>query len=117
MDAYVLVFYSSFWENVVMSQGEERTANQRGRPSIEYPSPLDVVDIGGQEFQVSAIVQTGDPTRDAYIVKNTTTGETRRILGARFRRQTMRDPGVGDVLHRDEGVKVTGFLEGGTPEE
>jgi hypothetical protein len=80
----------------------------------EYPTTLDVVRRKGKEYQVVAMSQTGDPEQDIYVLKNPQTGETQRVTGARFSSTQTSEPGKGDIHKRDEGVRVTGKLEGGT---
>lgn len=81
-----------------------------------YPVTLDVVDYKGEEYQVVASAQTGDPNKDQYVLKNTNTGETIRVTGAVFTPFPTRTPGIGDVYRRDEGVRVTGLIAGGETE-
>lgn len=81
-----------------------------------YPGILDVVDYGGEEYQVVSSAQTGDPNKNRYVLKNTNTGAIIRVVGAIFTPFPTRTPDAGDVYRRDEGVRVTGSLEGGETE-
>ncbi len=82
----------------------------------EYPTTLDVVKFKGKEVQVVASAQTGDPKTDIYVVKDTETGETFRITGAKFASSALQEPSPGQIHKKDEGVKITGSLTGGKKE-
>ena len=84
---------------------------------LDYPTTLDVVKHGGQEVQIVASVQTGTPKNDVFLVKNTQTGETYRVKGAKFVRQKSQDPAPGLVHRVDEGVRITGLIQGGKKQE
>lgn len=83
----------------------------------EYPTTLDVVKRGGKEYQVVGMAQTGKPGEDRYLLKDTQTGETFRVKGAKFNPSSTSEPGEGDIHKREEGVRVTGTLEGGSQED
>lgn len=83
---------------------------------IESPDTLDVVEYNGKRYQV---ISTGkdeqgvDLTVLVQLDKSRT--KTIRVRGAKFERlkETL-DPGSGRVHARDEGVRFTGKLEGGS---
>lgn len=83
----------------------------------DYPTTLDVVRHKWQEVQVVGSVQTGNPKKDIFLVKNTQSGETYRIKGSRFVRSENQDPSPGLVHRAEEGVKITGSLLGGIRQE
>ncbi|MCH7730417.1 hypothetical protein IID21_02675 [Patescibacteria group bacterium] len=83
----------------------------------EYPTTLDVVKFKGKEVQVVASAQTGDLENDIYTVRDTKTGETFRVTGAKFVPSGTQDPSPGQIHRGDEGVKITGSLTGGEKED
>jgi len=82
----------------------------------EHPTNLDVVKFKGKEVQIVARAQTRDPKTDIYVVKNTETGETFRVTGAKFVPSSTQEPIPGQIHKGDEGVRVTGSLTGGKKE-
>lgn len=87
------------------------------RSDTEYPTTLDVVRREGREYQVVAMSQTGNPSEDLYVLKDPGSGEIHRVKGARFTPTTPAEPGKGEIHKRDEGVRVTGNLGGGSRRE
>ncbi|GEM_PF-5325961 len=87
----------------------------RGKGEPVYPTTLDVINYGGNEYQVIASAQSGtDFGRDLFVLKDITTGEVIRVKGAVFTPfKVTRNPGIGDVHLRDEGVRITGSIAGG----
>ena len=82
---------------------------------ITYPVTLDVVLFGGKEYQVKGSAQTGNPKKDIYNLRDPLNLNVLiEVKGARFELlKENRKPGSGEILHRDEGVMVTGKLVGG----
>jgi hypothetical protein len=87
----------------------------RGKGEPVYPTTLDVINYGGNEYQVIASGQSRDSSRDLFVLKDVVTGEVIRVKGAVFTPfKVTRNPGPGDDVHlRDEGVRVTGSIAGG----
>lgn len=82
---------------------------------LDYPTMLDVVTWEDKYYQVAGGGRFNDPKRDFYslnpLEKNPKT--IRVGEGAKFIRTPAVDPPEGFVFRREEGVKVTGRLEGG----
>lgn len=87
--------------------------SEKGSHGPEYPTTLDVVRHEEDQVQIIGSVQTGDPNKDIFLVKNTETGEAYRIIGAKFTRSESQEPRAGHVYRIEEGVKITGELVGG----
>lgn len=83
----------------------------------DYPTTLDVIVKGGREYQVVAMVQTGDHEGDVYVLKDPKSGETHRVKGAKFNPTDTSKPGKGDIHRREEGVRVTGTFDGGSNQD
>jgi hypothetical protein len=86
----------------------------------QYPTNFDVVNFKGKEVQIVVRAQTKDPKTDIYtdiyVVKNTETGETFRVTGAKFVPSSTQEPIPGQIYKGDEDVRVTGSLTGGKKE-
>jgi hypothetical protein len=85
--------------------------------TVDYPTTLDVVKRDGKEYQVVAMAQTGKHQEDVYLLKDPESGETHRVKGARFNPTTTSKPGRGNIHRREEGVRITGTLDGGLKQD
>ncbi len=83
----------------------------------QYPTNLDVVKFKGEEVQIVGRALTGDSKTDIYVIKNTETGETFRVTGAKFVPSVTQEPSPGQIHRGDEGLRVTGSLTGGKKED
>jgi len=90
-----------------------------GKDGLDYPINLDVVTWKNDPYQVVAMAQTGVQEKDIFVVRYLVPdSETFRINGARFVRfDVTKDPPDGEILKRDEGVRLTGELVEGEREE
>ena len=89
--------------------------SQEKSSRLDYPTTLDVVTWKDIHYQVVASGRYNDPQKDFYSLNPLEENpQTIRVgEGARFVRTPISDPPEGFVYRRDEGVKVTGRLEGG----
>ena len=87
------------------------------RKRVQYPTTLDVIRRGDKEYQIIGMVQTGKPDEDIYLLKDPQSGQIQRVKGARFVPTSATEPGTGTIHKREEGVRVTGDLPGGSEQD
>jgi len=94
------------------------TGAEKARQRPNYPGTLDVVEVGGKEFQVVGVNQTGNIKTDMYLLRDPRNSEVLiTIEGAKFKAfDRTKEPESKNIYRQDEGVKVTGILVGGKKE-
>jgi len=87
------------------------------KSKIDYPATLDAVHHLGRVQQVVSSVQTGDKDKDRFLLRNPNNEEFTEVNGGVFKRYMIaidpKDVGVKGLIHQDQGVMITGNIQGG----